>query len=555
MKLHKIREELRTKTIYDLPLRVTFYARVSTEKDEQLNSLNNQVIYYKNYIQQNKNWTYVPGYIDEGLSGITTTKRENFNQMVDDAAADMFDLIITREITRFARNTLDSIKYTRQLLTDNVGVLFENDNICTFDDDSELRLTIMSGIAQDEVRKLSKRVKAGHQQAIKNGVVLGNSRIFGYKKKDGKLIIDPDEAPMVKELFELYATDRYTMSALEKLFWNKGYRNRNGNKIAHSTMSGVIANPKYKGYYVGNKVKVVDMFTKEQYFLQPEEWVMFKDESGDIVPAIVDEELWERANAVLSRRSKDVKNRQNKCNHPNLLTKKMYCPCCNAYYYRRDSKDKLGNSNSKWVCSGKINNGADSCPSFAIYEEEIKPILYEVFKETSHIAEDLIEYYIELYKTLEEDKEIAKQIDSIKSRLDLEEKKKRKLLEYNVNGDISDKEFLQMNKESKELIEELQAELLGLYEKQNNKETLNEHIKTIRKVLRDAERDIANGIITPEFANKYIDKIIVIPDGDTLRLEIKIFTGEVCERYLQNLKSRSGHISKKMIKSYEESMK
>lgn len=555
MKLHKIREELRTKTIYDLPLRVTFYARVSTEKDEQLNSLNNQVIYYKNYIQQNKNWTYVPGYIDEGLSGITTTKRENFNQMVDDAAADMFDLVITREITRFARNTLDSIKYTRQLLTDNVGVLFENDNICTFDDDSELRLTIMSGIAQDEVRKLSKRVKAGHQQAIKNGVVLGNSRIFGYKKKDGKLIIDPDEAPMVKELFELYATDRYTMSALEKLFWDKGYRNRNGNKIAHSTMSGVIANPKYKGYYVGNKVKVVDMFTKEQYFLPPEEWVMFKDESGDIVPAIVDEELWERANAVLSRRSKDVKNRQNKCNHPNLLTKKMYCPCCNAYYYRRDSKDKLGNSNSKWVCSGKINNGADSCPSFAIYEEEIKPILYDVFKETSHIAEDLIEYYIELYKTLEEDKEIAKQIDSIKSRLDLEEKKKRKLLEYNVNGDISDKEFLQMNAESKELIEELQAELLGLYEKQNNKETLNEHIKTIRKVLRDAERDIANGIITPQFANKYIDRIIVIPDGDTLRLEIKIFTGEVCERYLQNLKSRSGHISKKMIQAYENSMK
>ncbi len=554
MDLHKIRQELTTKTIYDLPLRVTFYARVSTEKKEQLNSLQNQISYYKEFITKNSKWTYVPGYIDEGLTAITTTKRENFNQMIDDAAAGKFDLIITKEITRFARNTLDSIMFTRRLLTDGVAVFFQNDNINTIYEDSELRLTIMSGIAQDESRKLSSRIKFGHQEAIKNGVVLGNSRIFGYKKKDGKLIVDPDEAPMVKELFELYATDRYSMSELEKLFWDKGYRNRNGNKIAHSTMSGVIANPKYKGYYVGNKVRIVDMFTKEQYFLPPEEWVMFKDESGDIVPAIVDEELWERANVVLSRRSKDVKNRQNKCNHPNLLTKKMYCSCCNTPYYRRDSKDKTGNSNSKWVCSGKINNGADSCPSFAIYEEEIKPILYDVFKETSHIAEDLIEYYIELYKTLEDDKEIAKKIEEIKSRLELEEKKKRKLLEYNVNGDISDKEFLQMNKESKELIEELQAELLGLYEKQNNKETLNEHIKTIRKVLRDAERDIANGIITPEFANKYIDKIIVIPDGDTLRLEIKIFTGEVCERYLQNLKSRSGHISKKMIMSYEQNL-
>ena len=289
MDIHSIRMMLKTRSIYDIPLRVTYYARVSSESDAQLNSLGNQIAYYENLIKKNLAWTLVEGYIDEGLSGISTKKRENFNRMIDDAATDKFDLVITKEISRFARNTLDSIQYTRQLLSYGVGVFFQNDNINTFDEDSELRLSIMSSIAQDELRKLSSRVKFGHQQAIKSSVVLGNSRIFGYTKADGRLVIDETEATMVRELFELYATGEYSMKQIEKIFWDKGYRNHNGNKIAHTTMSNMISNPKYKGYYVGNKVKVVDMFTKKQKFLPPEEWVMFKDETGEIVPAIVSE--------------------------------------------------------------------------------------------------------------------------------------------------------------------------------------------------------------------------------------------------------------------------
>ena len=159
MDIHTIRMELRTKSIYDLPLRVTYYARVSSESDEQLNSLGNQVSYYEDLIRRNFPWTFVPGYIDEGLSGISTKKRENFNRMIEDAAEGQFDLVITKEISRFARNTLDSIRYTRQLLSYGVGVFFQNDNINTFDEDAELRLSIMSSIAQDELRKLSSREK------------------------------------------------------------------------------------------------------------------------------------------------------------------------------------------------------------------------------------------------------------------------------------------------------------------------------------------------------------------------------------------------------------
>ena len=277
MDIYNIRLELRQKSIYEIPLRVTFYARVSTDSQEQLNSLSNQITYYEELIRKNVAWIYVPGYIDEGLSGISTKKRENFHRMIDDAKAGKFDLIITKEISRFARNTLDSIQYTRDLLNAGVAVFFQNDNIKTIDEDSELRLSIMSSIAQDELRKLSSRVKFGHQQAIKEGVVLGNSRLFGYIKDKGRLVIDESEAPMVRQLFEMYASGEYSLKQIEKIFWDQGYRNYRGNRIAHTTMSNMISNAKYKGYYVGNKVKVIDMFTKKQKFLPPEEWVMFKN--------------------------------------------------------------------------------------------------------------------------------------------------------------------------------------------------------------------------------------------------------------------------------------
>ena len=556
MDIHTIRMELRTKSIYDLPLRVTYYARVSSESDEQLNSLGNQVSYYEDLIRRNLPWTFVPGYIDEGLSGISTKKRENFNRMIEDAAEGQFDLIITKEISRFARNTLDSIQYTRQLLSYGVGVFFQNDNINTFDEDAELRLSIMSSIAQDELRKLSSRVKFGHQQAIKSSVVLGNSRIFGYTKADGKLVIDETEAPMVRELFELYATGEYSMKQLETLFWEKGYRNHNGKKIAHTTMSNLISNPKYKGYYVGNKVKVVDMFTKKQKFLPPEEWVMFKDETGEIVPAIVSEEVWDTANAVLKKRSEDVKARQGISNHANLLTGKLFCTHCGAAYYRRDTVDRSGQKNSKWVCSGKIKNGSDSCPSFAIYESEIKPVLLEVLRDTGADAKAMIDRYMELYREIHTDGSLSKKIEEQEQIIELGEKKKQKLLQLAATGNLSDHDFFSMNKQCTAEIEQAQEELRALCEQRDSASDFKKHMDTIRNVLQAAERDAACGVINKDFVDKYIDKIYAtMDDENTMHLQIKIFTGETTDKYLSNLRSRTGHTFKKMIESYERNMK
>ena len=561
MDLHTIRQLLKTKSIYDIPLRVTYYARVSSESDEQLNSLSNQIAYYENKIKQVSCWTFVPGYIDEGISGISTKKRENFNRMIDDAAQDMFDLVITKEISRFARNTLDSIQYTRQLLGFGVGVFFQNDNINTFDDDSELRLSIMSSIAQDELRKLSSRVKFGHQQAIKSNVVLGNSRIFGYTKDGGKLVIDEKQAEMVRELFELYATDKYSMKQIEVIFWDKGYRNLNGKKIAHSTMANMIANAKYKGYYVGNKVKVVDMFTKKQKFLPPEEWVMFKDETGEIVPAIVSEELWDKANAVLQRRSEDVKNRQGICNHANLLTGKLFCSSCGTPYYRRESKDKQGNKNSKWVCSGKINNGKDACDSFPIYEAEIIPLLFEVFKDTSESAVAMIEEYEALYLSISSSENLNAQIEKQNALLARIEKKKDALFELKTDDAISSAEYKQRNAKLDAEKKEAEETLAELEQQRVSSEAHREHMAKIHAALKAAEQDVANGKITKEFIDTYIDKILVTPQDDgRMELDIRIFTGECTKKYLARLKSRAstevrtGHTIKKMIEAYEQGM-
>ena len=560
MDILSIRTMLRTKTIYDIPLRVTYYARVSSDTDEQLNSLDNQIAYYENFIKKNAAWTFVPGYIDEGLSGISTKKRKRFNEMIADAQEGKFDLIITKEISRFARNTLDSLQYTRELLSMGVGVFFQNDNINTLDEDAELRLTIMSSIAQDELRKLSSRVKFGQQQAIRSSVVLGNSRIFGYRKDGGRLVIDESQAPMVRDLFRLYATGEYSMKQLETLFYEQGYRNYNGNKIAHSTLSGIISNPKYKGYYVGNKVRIVDMFTKRQKFLPPEEWVMFKDETGEIVPAIVSEEVWDRANEVLARRSEDVKSRKGVCNHANLLTGKLFCAHCGAAYYRRESRSKDGTVNSKWVCSNKINNGADACPSFPIYESEIKPILFEVFSETRVDVEALLATYEEMFRSLEADDETAKLIEEQKRIIELADQKKNKLLELVTTGAITTANFKSMTDTCDREVEEAQMRLAELEEELFTREEYQRHMREVRTRLEAAVKDASTGMITNEFVAQYIDKIFVtIEEDGTARLEIKIFTGKSTEKWLGKLRARSkgrtGHTSKKMVQAYEQGLK
>ena len=562
--------------IQDIPMRVTFYARVSSEKDEQLNSLENQVSYYENLIKSNPKWKYVEGYIDEGISGKSTKKRVSFNKMISDGKNGLFDFVITKEISRFARNTVDSLNYTRDLLECGVGIYFESNNINTFDQSSEFVLSLMSSIAQNELRVLSERVKFGHAQAIEKGVVLGNSRIFGYDKLKKRLVVNPDEAPMVVELYELYATGDYSMKQIENIFWDKGYRNRNGNKIAHSTLANIIANPKYKGYYVGGKVKNLDLFSEKREFVPEEEWTMYKDETGEIVPAIVDEELWERANFILKKRSNDVKNRQGICNHANLLTGKIICKNCGSPYYRKDSVDKSGNKNSKWICSGKIKNGKEYCNSFAIYESEIKKVLYETFKDTTEDIERIIDEYTQMLWEIMKDDGLEKTLERAEEQKDKLYKKKAKLLDLYVDEAYTEAEFKKLNASNSKEIEKVEAEIEDLKKQLESDAGFKDSIEEIKSSLVSAAKVASEGLITKNFIDKYVDKIFVSVENDShAKIEIKLVTGETTEKYLLKLKARqraeivditaiqgsetcncrTGHTSKKMIEAYENGMK
>ena len=282
---------------------------------------------------------------------------------------------------------------------------------------------------------------------------------------------------------------------------------------------------------------------------------MFKDESGEIVPAIVSEELWDKANEILKRRSDDVKSRQGICNHQNLLTGKLYCTHCGAAYYRRESKSKDGKVNSKWVCSNKINNGADACPSFPIYEDEIKPILFEVFSETKVDVEALLETYTEMFKSLENDDETSKQIAEQKRIIELGEQKKNKLLELVTTGSITNANFKSMTDNCDREIDEARKALAELEEQLFTQEEYQKHMCEVRTRLEAAIRDASTGMITNEFVAQYIDKIFVTLDEDDLaRLEIKIFTGKSTEKWLQKLIGRTGHTFKKMIEAYEQGL-
>ena len=316
------------KNIYELPLRVCYYARVSTEHEEQATSIVNQVDYFIRYIKDFNNWVFVEGYVDEGISGKEARRRENFMRMINDGKNKKFDLILTKSVSRFARNTIDSIYYTNLLLDMGIGVMFISDNINTFYSDSEFRLTLMASIAQDELRKLSESVRFGLRQSINRGIVLGNDNILGYCKNKGRLVIVEDEAVIIRDIFDLFISGIYNYSKIAC-----SINSRYGKRFNSSSIKRILTNCKYKGYYCGRKSEVIDYKRNKRRQIDEEEWVMYK--AYDIVPAIVNEVLWDRVNDIIRKRKNayiDVyKNRVFCLVHGKVISKRKRYK--NKYYH------------------------------------------------------------------------------------------------------------------------------------------------------------------------------------------------------------------------------
>lgn len=506
MNIYYVREKLRNCSIYDIELNVAYYARVSTEKVEQQASIKHQEEHFEELIHSNNRWKFAGSYIDDGISGMHADKREEFQRMLRDAKLGKIDMIITKEISRFARNTLDSIQYTRELLSYGVCVWFQNDGINTIDDDSEFRLTIMAGVAQDEIRKLSSRVKFGHAQSIKNGVVLGH-RMYGYSNNQGKLELIPEEADMVRMIFEDYASGIST-PRIEKKLWDMGYRSLKGGKINRDVIKNIIRNPKYKGYYCGGKVKVVDMFTKKQEFLPQSEWIMFKDD-GSRVPQIIDETTWEKANAYLRERGEAIKSRRTSFKNENIFTGKLFCANDGAPYWMKQHYIR-GKEDVRWVCSYKIKNGAASCDSFGLAESELKEIIAELINKSSENIDSILEEYFEiLQSSIKNIPDNKNEISRLEKQIDLLKQKREKILEYNLDGKISDDEFVSRNKEYMKQIKQTESHIQEL---QNVKVKKPEEaqLKAIKEQL-EKFKGVTPKDINRQIVNELFEKITVEP--------------------------------------------
>lgn len=506
MNIYYVREKLRNCSIYDIELNVAYYARVSTEKVEQQASIKHQEEHFEELIHSNNRWKFAGSYIDDGISGIHADKREEFQRMLRDAKLGKIDMIITKEISRFARNTLDSIQYTRELLSYGVCVWFQNDGINTIDDDSEFRLTIMAGVAQDEIRKLSSRVKFGHAQSIKNGVVLGH-RMYGYSNNQGKLELVPEEADMVRMIFQDYASGIST-PRIEKKLWDMGYRSLKGGKINRDVIKNIIRNPKYKGYYCGGKVKVIDMFTKKQEFLPQSEWIMFKDD-GSRVPQIIDETTWEKANAYLRERGEAIKSRRTSFKNENIFTGKLFCANDGAPYWMKQHYIR-GKEDVRWVCSYKIKNGAASCDSFGLAESELKEIIAELINKSSENIDSILEEYFEiLQSSIKNIPDNKNEISRLEKQIDLLKQKREKILEYNLDGKISDDEFISRNKEYVKQIKQIESRILEI---QNTKspEPVEIQLSAIKEQL-EKFKGVNPKDINRQIVNELFEKITVEP--------------------------------------------
>lgn len=518
--------------LQELNLRVCFYARVSTDKDEQLHSLSNQISFFNDYIGKVPNWDFVGSYIDEGISGTQVKKREEFLRMTRDAKRHKFDLILTKEISRFSRSTLDSIKYTQELLSNGVGVYFLNDNINTILPDSELRLTIMSSIAQDEVRKLSERVSFGMKRSIDNGVVLGCSNIYGYVKDKGKLVIDDEQAKMIKIIFDRYANTTDGLSKVSRYLFGLGYKSRNGKKIDTTILTRIIENPKYKGYYCGHKSKVLDYRTKQKKRLNESDWIIYKD--YDNVPPIVSEELWERANIKLKQRQDSFTSRAvNKKVFQNRYTYsgKIYCGCHNLTYHRSSAGKRK--NNPVWECQVYRKESLKGCSNPRVFEFELDEVFKDMFNKLFKRKNTIFDEILSECKNYLETNNSELDIKNLESKILVLNNKKDKLLELVMEEYLSKEDY---KKQINIINEDLNTYQNKMDELKNNKKDKNYIENKINEIKNALEKCLEDNECYSDVFNELIDKIIVHKQNDKqIKLDIFIKTGESINTFSDNL--------------------
>ena len=364
--------------------RVAGYARVSTDSEEQLTSYEAQVSYYTEYIQKRDDWEFVNVYTDEGISATNTKHRDGFNAMIADAWAGRIDLIVTKSVSRFARNTVDSLTTLRKLKEKGVEIYFEKENIYTLDSKGELMITIMSSLAQEESRSISENVTWGQRKRMADGkVTMPYGRFLGYRKgEDGLPEIVPEEAEVVKLIYKSFMEGLSYYKIAQFLMSRNIPAPAGGEKWYTRTVESILTNEKYKGSALLQKKFTVDFLTKKQKVNEGEVPQYFIEDSH---PPIIDPQEFELVQAEIARRKEIGKVYSNS----NIFSTKLVCSCCGGFF-----GSKVWHSTSKyrrviWQCNHKFQNG-EKCKTPHLYEDEIKKRFIEVCNRIASDKEDFL---------------------------------------------------------------------------------------------------------------------------------------------------------------------
>lgn len=491
--------------------RVAAYCRVSTDKEDQANSFESQQRYFRDYIERMPDWALYEIFADEGISGTNTKKRRAFNRMIDCAKHGAFDLILTKEISRFARNTLDSIYYTRNLKKRGVGVIFLNDNINTLDADAELRLTIMSSIAQEESRKTSERVKWGQKRRMEQGVVFGRD-MLGYHVRNGQMFVDADGAKIVRLIFDKFVREGKGSHAIARELSEAGCTTVTGKTMWQNTVIyKILRNEKYCGDLIQKKTFTPDYLSHEKkYNKGEEEFVILKDHHEPIISR----ELFQEANRILDERSL-VPVGKSKHSNRYCFSGKIKCGICGGTFGARYTRRKDGSVYEAWRCLARAQHGMPhidgaghhvGCCSESVRNEDAMYIMRHVTGSFAMAMKPAVKSMMAAIAPILSKDMNGTDINELHARKQAAEKRRSRLLELYMSQDIDREEFITTRAKCDSEIDELD-DLIGRPDK---RDVMTKRQDELMLDITDAIHDIVNGTVLDEvFCRNLIDHMVV----------------------------------------------
>jgi len=503
--------------------RVAAYARVSTDNEEQLSSFDAQMDYYTRQIQSNDAWDFVEVYTDEGISATSTKKRDGFNRMIADALNGKIDLIITKSVSRFARNTVDTLTTVRQLKEKGVEVFFEKENIYTLDSKGELLITIMSSLAQEESRSISENVTWGQRKRFADGKVsLPYGQFLGYEKgEDGFPKIVESEAKTVKSIYKLFLEGK-TPSGIAKHLSESGILTPSAKeKWQSSTVLSILQNEKYKGSAMLQKTFTVDFLTKKKKINEGEIPQYYVENSH---PAIVSPEVFDLAQHELKKR-KSYKG-YNTGGSP--FSSKIVCGECGSFY-----GSKVWHSTSKyrrtiWQCNHKFTNDK-KCVTPHIYEETLKQAFIDAFNGLIENRAEILQGYESIIQTLTDTTALDSEIAKFQSESDVAFELLRKCVEENAHTILEQKEYNQRYTTLAERYEDARNGIAVINEKRMERADKSKRnmifMQTLSQqdgLVADFDEKLWNALVSTIVIKSSTEAVFCFKDGTEIPVLIRI---------------------------------